>query len=163
MSRNNSRQTFDPNRSIKKFFLSGFVVFTFIVYAIHERLTNSSSAQSSTPTNSNSTTAQGAVAASNQSAASYKDGSYTGPQVDAYYGYVEVKADIQHGKIASVQFLEYPNDRRTSVRINTTVMPWLQDEAIQAQSANVDVISGATFTSQAFRMSLQSALNSARN
>jgi uncharacterized protein with FMN-binding domain len=58
--------------------------------------------------------------------------------------------------------LLYPNDRRTSIRINATAVPDLQQEAIQAQSANVDIISGATLTSQAFVQSLQVALNSAK-
>ncbi len=93
----------------------------------------------------------------------FKDGTYTGPAVNAFYGLVRVKAVIQNGKIADVQFLQYPNDRRTSQRINEQVMPWLQSEAIKAQSANVDFISGATLTSQAFARSLQAALNTAKN
>lgn len=92
----------------------------------------------------------------------YKDGEYTGTVADAYYGPLQVKAIIQGGKIADVQFLDYPQDRRTSVRINRFAVPELTTEAIQAQSANVDVISGATLTSDAFRESLQSALNSAK-
>jgi uncharacterized protein with FMN-binding domain len=70
---------------------------------------------------------------------------------------------IQNGKIANIQFLDYPHDRRTSQEINTQVMPWLTQEAIQAQSANINIISGATLTSEAFANSLQSALNSASN
>ncbi len=93
----------------------------------------------------------------------YRDGTFTGPEVDAFYGLVQVQAVIQNGKIADVKFLEYPNDRRTSVRINTIVMPWLTTEAVQAQSANVDIISGATLTSEAFTQSLQAALDTAKN
>ena len=93
----------------------------------------------------------------------YKDGTYTGPEIDAYYGYVRIKAVVQNGRIADVQFLEYPNDRRTSVRINTVAVPYLQREAISAQSANVNFISGATLTSEAFAQSLQTALRSAKN
>ncbi len=93
----------------------------------------------------------------------YKDGSYVGTEIDAFYGLVKVDATIKNGKITDVQFLEYPNDRRTSVRINSVAMPWLQQEAIQAQNANVNMISGATLTSEAFIMSLQSALKNAQN
>ena len=92
----------------------------------------------------------------------YKDGEYAGPVTDAFYGLVQVKAVIQAGKIADVQFLQYPNDRRTSIRINNIAMPYLITEAIQAQSAQVDIISGATLTSQAFAESLQSALATAK-
>ena len=93
----------------------------------------------------------------------YKNGTYTGPEVDAYYGLVQVQAIVQNGQITSVQFLDYPHDRRTSQEINSQAMPWLQQEAVQAQSANVDIISGATLTSEAFAQSLQTALQGARN
>jgi uncharacterized protein with FMN-binding domain len=93
----------------------------------------------------------------------YKDGAYTGPQVDAYWGVVQIKAVVRNGKIAQVTFLEYPSDRRTSQRINSIAMPYLQTEAVQVQSANVDLISGATLTSEAFAESLQAALTSAKN
>jgi len=92
----------------------------------------------------------------------YKDGSYTGVEIDAFYGLVRVQMIVQSGKIANVQFLEYPQDRRTSVRINSFAVPRLQQEAVQAQSANVNMISGATLTSQAFMMSLQSAITQAK-
>ncbi len=93
----------------------------------------------------------------------YKNGTYTGPVADAQWGYLQVQAVIQNGKLTNVQILEYPSDRRTSQRINSQALPWLQQEAIQAQSANVDIISGATLTSEAFAQSLQVALNSAKS
>ena len=96
-------------------------------------------------------------------AVAYKDGSYTGSEEDAYYGLVQVQVNIQAGNIQSVQFLQYPSDRRTSQQINSIAMPYLQQEAIQAQSAQVDIISGATLTSEGFQMSLQTALQAARN
>ena len=92
----------------------------------------------------------------------FKNGTYTGNSVDAYYGYVQVKAIISGGKITDVQFLDYPHDRSTSVRINTRAMPYLISEAIQAQDGNVDTVSGASFTSDAFRKSLSSALAQAK-
>jgi len=173
MSRNQT-SPINLSRMIKKFFLSSFVVITFIAYVVHQRFTNPDSALSPTPTLSSMVASQGVpssgglpviqfqpTATSNQGL--YKDGVYTGPQVDAYYGLVEVQATVKNGKISDVQFLKYPNDRRTSVRINNIAMPWLQQEAIQAQSANVNIISGATFTSEGFAMSLNAALNSAKN
>ena len=93
----------------------------------------------------------------------YRDGVYTGSVADAYYGNVQVAVAIQNGNISDVQFLDYPQDRRTSVSINSQAMPYLRDEAIQAQSAQVDIISGATQTSMAFRESLAYALAQAKN
>jgi uncharacterized protein with FMN-binding domain len=74
-----------------------------------------------------------------------------------------VQTTIQNGRIVDVRFLEFPQDRRTSQRINSYAVPYLQKEAIQAQKAQVNIISGATLTSQAFSMSLQSALDKAKS
>ena len=92
----------------------------------------------------------------------YRDGSYTGPSVNVYYGYVQVRATIQGGKLADIQFLQYPSDRNRSVQINTYAMPILKQEAISTQSAQVDGVSGASATSQGFVESLGSALTQAR-
>lgn len=92
----------------------------------------------------------------------YKNGSFIGKVVDAYYGNVQVKAVVTNGKISDVIFLDYPHDRNTSVRINSQAMPYLKSEAIVAQSANVDAISGASATSGAFNESLASALAQAK-
>ena len=93
----------------------------------------------------------------------YRNGSYTGPSVDAYYGNVQVRAIISGGKITDVQFLDYPHDRSTSVRINTRATPILRSEAIAAQNANVDGVSGASATSAAYQESLAGALAQAKN
>ncbi|MGE5298321.1 MAG: FMN-binding protein [Acidobacteriaceae bacterium] len=92
----------------------------------------------------------------------YKDGQYTGPTVDAYYGNVQVRATVQSGKITNVQFLNYPNDRTNSQIINGQATPLLAQEAIQAQNSDVNIVSGATLTSEAFIQSLYGALNQAR-
>lgn len=88
----------------------------------------------------------------------YVDGSYPGSAADAYYGTVQVQAVVQGGKITDVVFLQYPNDRANSRLINSQAMPLLTQEALQAQNAKVDGVSGATFTSQAFKESLAAAL-----
>ncbi|MFA7309818.1 MAG: FMN-binding protein [Candidatus Paceibacterota bacterium] len=95
-------------------------------------------------------------------AGQYKDGSYTGASVNVYYGYVQVQAIVRGGKIADVKFLQYPSDRTTSQSINSQAMPLLTQEAIQAQSANVNGVSGASATSQGFIESLTGALSQAR-
>lgn len=91
----------------------------------------------------------------------YKDGTYTGSLEDAYYGNYQVAAVISGGKITDVQFLQYPNDNRTSISINSQASVFLKEEALQAQSANVDIVSGASQSSMAFQRSLQTALNQA--
>ena len=93
----------------------------------------------------------------------YKDGQYTGVSADAYYGNIQVEATISGGRLTDVQFLDHPQDRGTSIRINNRAMPILRQEAIQAQSGNVSIVSGATDSSGAFRQSMTSALNQALN
>ena len=92
----------------------------------------------------------------------YRDGTYTGSSVDVFYGFVQIQAVIKNGKLASVNFLRYPNDRDTSRQINAQAMPILNSEAIQAQSATVSGVSGASDTSAGFVQSLGEALAQAR-
>lgn len=91
----------------------------------------------------------------------HADGVYTGPSADAYYGIIQIQALVQGGQLTALKVLKYPSDRRTSVSINRQALPMLRDEAISAQSANVDIISGATLTSRAFIQSLGGALKKA--
>ena len=177
MPRDQYRLPSNPGRTIRKLLLSFFVVFSFAVYVAYERLTGTAAAAASTPgapaadanTLNSQPSASGAFATpapaakAAPAAAGYKDGTYQGQPIDAYYGLVQVQVSIQGGSIRAVQFMQYPNDRRTSVQINSIAMPYLQQEAIQAQSAYVNIISGATLTSEGFQMSLQSALQNAHN
>ena len=88
----------------------------------------------------------------------YNNGTYTGSSENAYYGNVQVQVTIANGMISDVQFLDYPQDRNTSRRINSQAMPILTQEAISVQNANVNRVSGASDTSAAFKQSLTSAL-----
>jgi uncharacterized protein with FMN-binding domain len=91
----------------------------------------------------------------------YADGMYTGDAVDTRYGAVQVQVVIENGELADVQFLCYPSKDRESAQINRQATVALVQEAIQVQSAEVQVVSGATFTSVAFMESLDSALTQA--
>ncbi len=91
----------------------------------------------------------------------YKDGQYTGSSVNVFYGQVQVQAVISGGKIVDIKFLNYPQDNRNSLSRSNSALPQLKSEAIQAQSANVNAVSGATQTSSGFVQSLSSALSQA--
>ena len=91
----------------------------------------------------------------------YADGAWTGPVVDAYYGLIQIQAIVEGGRLSGIRVLKYPNDRRTSVFINRQALPTLRDEVVRAQSARVDIVSGATLTSRAFIRSLGGALQQA--
>ncbi len=91
----------------------------------------------------------------------FADGSYAGPVTDAYYGLIQIQALVRGGHLTALKVLKYPSDRRTSILINRQALPLLRDEAISAQTADVDIISGATLTSRAFIQSLRGALKKA--
>jgi uncharacterized protein with FMN-binding domain len=159
----------------KRFFITLAVLGMFAIYSLGIRhqlpvlgkptLLANNNPGTSSPTGSTSNTSTGyttSTGSSNATSGSYKDGTYTGSAADAYYGNVEVSATVSGGKITAVKFLQYPNTHSTSVMINQQAMPYLQQEAIQSQNANVQIISGATFTSQAFQQSLASALSQAK-
>lgn len=140
---------------MKKFLSSAAFITVFTLYAIARHMGGTSPvAVQSDPSPAATTTA-----ASN---GRYRDGTYTGPVTDAYYGNVQVRVTVQSGQIADVQFLDYPSDRSTSRYINSQATPALRSEAIQSQIAPVDAVSGATYTSQAFNQSFASALAQAR-
>lgn len=98
----------------------------------------------------------------NNSLGIFKDGEFVGSVADANYGKVQVKAIVQGGKITDVRFLDYPHNRGTSVEINIYALPVLKAEIIRAQSAQIDIVSGATFTSKACHESLANALAQAK-
>ncbi|MDB5237407.1 MAG: FMN-binding protein [Parcubacteria group bacterium] len=159
---------------MKKIIASFVFVAGFIGYAAYANANSSASAQivavqtspAATGTGTNplsiaaplAPTAPVAVTKPAAAAGTYTDGTYTGSVADAYYGNIQVKATISGGKLTDVTFLQYPNDRRESVSINQQAMPILRSEAIKAQSARVNGVSGASDTSAAFKISLASAL-----
>ena len=97
-----------------------------------------------------------ALAASSQGI--FADGTYTGQSADAYYGNIQVQVVIQHGAIAGFKLLNYPDHTGTSIAINREALPILAQEIISAQSTQVDFVSGATLSSEAFLRSVASAL-----
>jgi uncharacterized protein with FMN-binding domain len=92
----------------------------------------------------------------------YNDGEYTGSPCDIEYGLVQVSAVIKDGWIVDVKWLQDPEDIDLSRQINHDAMPKLTAEAIKAQNAGVDAITGASFTVLGFRASLGSALAQAK-
>jgi uncharacterized protein with FMN-binding domain len=95
------------------------------------------------------------------SGSGYRDGQYTGQDFQTQYGDTQVKIIVSHGRISDVQALQLPFDRQRSLQISDYVRQPLHDEVLQAQSAKIDTISGATYTSDAYAQSSQSALDKA--
>jgi uncharacterized protein with FMN-binding domain len=97
------------------------------------------------------------------SAPAAASGDAVGPVEQTPYGNVQVEVKVSGGQIVEVVALQLPNDRRRSAQISQYVAPILHDEALQAQSAQIDGISGATWTSGGYQASLQGALDKLAN
>ncbi len=85
-----------------------------------------------------------------------------GPVVPTQFGDVQVRVIMRNGKIADVQALQMPFDRQHSLELSQAAAPILHDEVLQAQSAQIDLLSGATYTTSAYQQSLQAALDQSR-
>jgi uncharacterized protein with FMN-binding domain len=85
----------------------------------------------------------------------------TGPTVQTLYGPVQVAVVVTNETLVDVVALQLPGGNGESNYINAYAEPLLQEMALEAQSAQIDVISGATFTSRAYAESLQAALDEA--
>lgn len=84
-----------------------------------------------------------------------------GAPADTRYGPVQVQITITNGRITRADAIDYPQSSGRDQEINSQAIPQLDDETVQAQSANIDTVSGATYTSDGYRQSLQSALDAA--
>jgi uncharacterized protein with FMN-binding domain len=87
--------------------------------------------------------------------------SYTGQAVETQYGIVQIKVTVAGSKITNVSFVQLTAFDGRSQEINSQAAPILLQETMAAQSAHIDVVSGATYTSDGYLQSLQSALDEA--
>jgi uncharacterized protein with FMN-binding domain len=84
-----------------------------------------------------------------------------GTSADTRYGPVQVRITIRSQRLVAVTALVYPSSGGRDREISSYALPQLEQEAIAAQSAQIDTVSGATFTSDGYRRSLQAALDAA--
>jgi uncharacterized protein with FMN-binding domain len=85
----------------------------------------------------------------------------TGPAIQTRWGTVQVEVTVENGTLVDVSSLQLPDERSYSRYVSSVAGPMLRSEALSAQSADIDNISGATYTSQGYMQSLQAALDSA--
>jgi len=100
-----------------------------------------------------------AAAAQTAGTKSTGSGQFTGSAVQTPYGTVQVQVTVQSGKITDVQALQLPSGRGHTQQLSAYAGPQLRSEVLAAQSANVNTVSGATYTSEGYMQSLQSALD----
>ena len=121
-----------------------------------------SSGTSGSTGTSGSSGSSGSSSATGTTGASAKAvGTYAGSVVQTRFGSVQVQITVQAGKITDVTALQLTDAERKSVQISNRAAPLLRAEVLKAQSADVQTISGATVTSDAYLNSLQAALDAA--
>jgi len=102
------------------------------------------------------TTTSGTSTSSGSSTAS---GTATGAAIDTQYGAAQVRVTVRNGTIVKLEALQLQGNDPRSVQISGSAAPVLQEEVLAKQTAAVDAVSGATFTSASYMQSVQSALD----
>src|SRR4051794_4642909 len=118
--------------------------------------TNSAGTSTGTSTDSSS-----GSSSSSKTSTSGTSKTYTGDAADTRYGPVQVQVVVKNGTVTSVEAVDYPTSDPRDAQINSYAIPQLNAEALSAGSASIDMVSGATYTSDGYLSSLQSALHKA--
>lgn len=120
----------------------------------------SASSGSSSAASSSSSGSSGSASSGTPSSGA-TDGTYTGDAYSTRWGDVQVSVTVSGGQVTEVTALQLTDADRKSIQISNRAAPILREEVIAAQSANVSMVSGATYTSDAYLASVQSALDQA--
>lgn len=129
------------------------------VTAPTQQSTTSGSGTTGTGSTSDGTT--GGTTGTGTTGGSSVSGTFAGDTAETRYGPVQVQITVANGKITDVTALQLTNSDGRSVQISQQAAPILRQEALQAQSAQIQSVSGATFTSEGYTTSLQSAIDKA--
>ena len=103
----------------------------------------------------------GPSAGSSGSSSSTAARTYDGAVVNTRYGNVQVQITVANGKITAARVLQVPWSDHRDQQINSAAVPILNQESVASQNANIDMVSGATYTSDGYIQSLQSAIDQA--
>jgi uncharacterized protein with FMN-binding domain len=141
-------------RAIVALFITAAIVVPLLNFKAAEPALTTPAAR---PATAMATTGAGATAPSG--AAGGASGTAVGDDIQHQYGDVQVKVTMQAGKVTGVQTLAMNGVDGRSQGIDAQAEPLLRQETLQAQSASIDTVSGATYTSDAYITSLQSAID----
>ena len=119
--------------------------------------TGMASGSGSSASSGSTTTATPTPTPSASSAATTK--TVTGSAVDTRYGTVQVKVTFSGSTITAVDTIQAPNGNGRDIEIDQQALPMLEQEVLASQSANIDTVSGATYTSEGYIQSVQSAID----
>ena len=135
--------------------------YTFVKPSIQITPSNQKTQNTNQAENKESKNTTNSTTSSTKEGVTYKDGTYTGVVTKTNKGDFQVSVVVQGGKISNINVLLQP-DEEFSQSINKTALPKYVEEAIEAQSSDIALVSGASETFEGFKGSLQDALNKAK-
>jgi len=138
--------------------LASTITIVVLLFGYHTS-TNKSTSAATVPSASAPTTTSSPQGGSSGNSSNIK--TYTGSVAQTRWGPVQVKITVQDGKLTKVTVLQQPNGNRRDQEINDQALPILIDETVSAQNAKIDMVSGATVTSEGYLQSLQAAIDKA--
>lgn len=149
------------NRPLRRIVLTGAatVSATVLLLSLKPHTTPAVAGPAASPAPSGSSATSGGTDGSNAPATGTRTS--VGDPVQTRYGPVQVGVTLENGRLTDVTAIAYPQENPRDQQINAYAIPQLTREALTAQSADIDTVSGATYTSEGYRQSLQSALDSA--
>ncbi|MEU5025725.1 FMN-binding protein [Streptomyces milbemycinicus] len=127
----------------------------------HVNTTTAVAAQPPSPSSSPSSSSAAPSPSTSHTTSAGPTGTYTGDTINTRYGPVQLAVTLSKGKITAVKALQTPSGDGRSQQIASYAVPQLTNETLQAQNAQIDTVSGATYTSDGYVQSLQSALDQA--
>jgi uncharacterized protein with FMN-binding domain len=136
-----------------------------LVFGYHtstsSQLPGSSGVSSGSRFSASAPATSGAAGTTDASGSAAAGGTVTGPVASTRWGPVQVQITVAGGQLTGVSVLQYPNGNGRDQEINDYALPILVQETVDAKSANIDMVSGATVTSEGYLESLQGALDQA--
>ncbi|MFJ8789191.1 FMN-binding protein [Streptomyces sp. NPDC102462] len=134
---------------------------TVLLLALKPHATPSVAAGAPAPASSAPAPASSAGASASATAPATGSKTVTGDTAQTRWGPVQVRVTVRGGRLTDVTAVVSPQDNPRDQQLSAYALPRLRQEALAAQSAQIDTVSGATYTSDGYRQSLQSALDSA--
>jgi uncharacterized protein with FMN-binding domain len=143
------------DRGARRIALWGLTTISTVALLFSYRTSTTSTVAASTPAPTTTTTTPSKATTSTYS------GTVTGTAADTRWGPVQVRVTVASGRITAVDVVQEPDGNGRDREINAQAVPTLVDETLAAQSTQIDMVSGATYTSEGYVTSLQSALDQA--
>ena len=147
--------------AVKKIVLWFMSTLTVVMLLFGYHTSTSSTATASAESSAVAPVSSGTTSTASGTTAAAGTSSYAGDAASTKYGPVQVEITVANGTVTDVSVIDYPSGNGKDQQINARALPVLVQETLDAQSATIDMVSGATYTSDGYTESLQSALDQA--